>query len=243
MNMQQVGHESLEAFVRTTQEVITGEPFDSILAASDSGQLAAHITNIVYTTLDLAPPPTFVAPIFRHVDKARTVIFDNSQQADSFLEWRGYDFKKSLFTDDEIWRGNTLKGMLDLVMALNAQIADLTVIAEDGGFVHDDDIRGIPLRYIPPKPRMQEIYNAFSYAVPDKYYWPLKQALADEPDINHKQVMCTLLGLPVKDRLQGMPFFSTRLLGKAATSLVDFTSHQRAFCGWLSQTVQGYMNE
>ena len=243
MNMQRVGHESLEAFVRTTQEVITEEHFDSILAASDSGQLAAHITNIVYTALDLAPPPAFVAPIFRHVDKARTVIFDNSQQADSFPEWRGYDFKKSLFTDDEIWRGNTLNGMLDLVMALNVQIADLTVIAEDGGFVHDDNIRGIPLRYISPKPRVQEIYNAFSYTVPDEYYRPLKQALADEPDINHKQVMCTLLGLPVKDRLHDMPYFSLRLLGKVATNLPDFASYQQAFNGWLDQTVQQYMHD
>lgn len=243
MNMQIAGHESLEAFVRTTQEVITDDPFDSILAASDSGQLAAHITNSVYTALDLTPPPTFVAPIFRHVDKARTVIFDNSQQAVSFPEWRGYNFKKSLFTDDEIWRGNTLNGMLDLVMALNVQIADLTVVAEDGGFVHEDNIRGIPLRYVSPKRRVQEIYNAFSYTIPDEYYWPVKQALADEPDINHKQVMCTLLGLPVKDRLHGMPYFSPRLLGKVATNLPHFASYQQAFNGWLDLTVQQYMHD
>ena len=243
MNMQKIGHESLEAFVQTTQSVIAEDQFDHILAASDSGQLAAHITGTIYDSLDMTPPPSFIAPIFRHVDKERTVIFDNSQQAANFPEWRGRDLKRTLFTDDEIWQGNTLNGMLDLVMALNIQIDDMTIIAEDGGFIHENKIREIPLRYVPPKQRVPEIYNAFSYVIPDEYYQPVREALSDEPVINHKQVMCTLLGLPIKDRLHGMPFFSARLLGKAAAGLSDFVSYQGAFRGWMDQTVQDYMHD
>jgi len=241
--MHQVGHKSLEAFVKSTQGVITEASFDHVIAASDSGNLATHITHAVYNALELAPPPVFVAPIFRHVDKVRTIIFDNSLQAANFSEWEGRDLKKPLFTDDEIWRGNTLNGLLDLLMALRAKIDDITLVAEDGGFVHDDNIRGIPLHYVPPKQRVPEIYNAFSYVIPDEYYWPVKGALHDELDINHKQVMCTLLGLPVKDRLHGMPFFSSRLLAKAAIGLPDLVSYQDGFNAWLDHTVKDYMND
>lgn len=241
--MQRIGHESLEAFVKTTQNVITETLFDSVIAASDSGHLAAYITNIVYKSLGFPPPQTFIAPIFRHVDEARTIIFDNSQQAANFSEWKDYDLKKVLFTDDEILHGNTLNGLLDLLMELNIQISDLTIIAEDGGFSHGDYIRNIPLRYIPPKQRVKKVYNAFSYVVPNEYYWPVREALSDEPSINYKQVMCTLLGLPVKDRLNSAAFFSPRLLRKVAISLPDFELRQQAFSVWLSQEVQYYMHD
>lgn len=242
MSLHTIGHESLEAFVKTTQEVVAAEHFDTMLAASDSGHLASHLTKIVYQALDIAPPPAFIAPIFRHVDAARTIIFNNSVLAADFPQWRSHSFERALFTDDEIWRGNTLHGLLDLIMGLNATIDDLTVIAEDGGFAHGTHIRGIPLRYVSPKQRVTEIYNAFSYAVPDEYYQPVKAALSDESDINHKQVMCTLLGLPVKDRVDGKPCFSPRLLGKMALRVPDFVSYQQSFDSWLHSTVQEYMN-
>lgn len=243
MNMNRIGHESLEAFVQTTQTVVTETPFDYILAASDSGQLANHITNRVYDALDLPHPPALVAPIFRHVDKARTILFDNSLQAANFPEWQSADFKTTLFTDDEIWRGATLNGLLDLVLALNIRIGDLTVIAEDGGFEHGGEIRGIPLRYVPPKQRVPDIYNAFSYTIPEQFELPIRDMLPDEPSLNHKQIMCTLLGLPIKDRLHGKPFFSTRLLGKVAVGLNDFKSYQEGYSTWLDRTVQKYMND
>jgi len=243
MNMNRIGHESLGAFTQTTQAVVTETPFDYILAASDSGQLASYITGVVYDTLSLPRPPVFVAPIFRHVDKARTILFDNSEQAANFPEWQSANFKTTLFTDDEIWRGNTLNGLLDLLLALNIRIDDLTVVAEDGGFEHNGEVRGIPLRYVSPKQRVPEIYNAFSYTIPKHFELPVREALKNEPTLNRKQIMCTLLGLPVKDRLHGRPFFSSRLLGKVAVDLGDFRSYQEGYSSWLDQTVQKYMND
>lgn len=241
MNYNQIGHESLAAFVSTTQKVIEENQFDYVMAASDSGQLAAHITTEIYDVLDLSPPPTFIAPIFRHVDKERTIPFDNTVQTLNFGEWRGRSFNQALFVDDEIWHGNTLRGILDLVMSLDVHIASLDVIAEDGGFNPTNIPYGIPLTFTPPKPRVAEIYNAFSYTVPEQFFRPVYAALGNSA-LNHKQVMCTLLDLPVKSRPDGIPCFSGDLLEVAREGLPDFEDYQMNYRNWLRRTIECYMS-
>lgn len=240
MNYNEIGHESLEAFVRTTQKAIETTPFDHLLAASDSGQLATHITTEIYDVLEMPAPPTFIAPIFRHVDKERTVLFDNTTQTTNFGKWRNRAFNRTLFVDDEIWHGNTLRGILDLVMSLNVHIESLDIIAEDGGFSTESIPHIIPITFTPPKPRIQEIYNAFSYTIPDEFHLPVFDALGDA-DLNHKQIMCTLLGLPVKSRPGGKPCFSTHLIDSAGEKLSDFDAHQASYREWLRETIEGYM--
>jgi hypothetical protein len=241
MNYNEIGHESLEAFVTTTQKVVEDTQFDHLMAASDSGQLATHITTEIYDALGIVAPPAFIAPIFRHVDKARTIPFDNTIQAPNFSSWRNHVFNKTLFVDDEIWRGNTLCGILDLVMSLNIHIESLEVIAEDGGFNTSSIPYDIPLIFTPPKPRVTEIYNAFSYTVPEQYYKPVFEALGDA-SLNHKQIMCTLLDLPIKSRPNGMPRFSHHLLETARTVLPDLEDYKAGYRGWLRQTIEDYMD-
>lgn len=240
MNYNQIGHESLKAFVSTTQEVVEETQFDHLMAASDSGQLAAHITTEIYDALNIATPPVFLAPIFRHVDKERTVPFDNTVQASNFGEWRDRSFDRTLFVDDEIWHGNTLRGMLDLVMSLNVHIRSLDIIAEDGGFNPTSLPHDIPITFIPPKPRVTEVYNAFSYTVPEQYFMPIYEALND-PNLNHKQIMCTLLNLPIKSRPSGMPCFSEQLVELSQEKLPDFGDYQTNYRSWLRSTIEKYM--
>jgi len=241
MNYNEIGHESLEAFVQTTQKVIETTPFDHLLAASDSGQLATHITTEIYNALEMASPPAFIAPIFRHIDKERTTLFDNTIQAANFSEWRNGEFGSTLFVDDEIWHGNTLRGILGLIMSLNVRIESLDIIAEDGGFSAESIPHDIPISFTPPKPRVEEIYNAFSYTIPDEYYRPAFDALGDA-NLNHKQIMCTLLDLPVKSRPGGMPCFSAHLIDSVHEKLPDFDTYQVSYRGWLRETIEGYMN-
>lgn len=241
MNYNQIGHESLEAFVSTTQKVVEENQFDYLMAASDSGQLAAHITYEVYDVLNLPPPPMFIAPIFRHVDKKRTIPFDNTVQASKFGEWNDRAFNRTLFVDDEIWHGNTLRGILDLVMSLNVRIESLDIVAEDGGFNHQDIPYEMPITFTPSKQRVREIYNAFSYTIPEQFFAPVYEALGDTA-LNHKQIMCTLLDLPVKSRPDGMPCFSRDLLGVAEEGLTDFKDYQMGYRNWLRRTIKGYMN-
>lgn len=240
MNYNEIGHESLEAFVVTTQKAVEGTPFDHLMAASDSGQLAAHITSEIYDTLDKTPPPTFIAPIFRHVDKERTITFDNTTQAPNFSDWSNRAFDRTLFVDDEIWHGDTLRGILDLVMSLNVHIETLDVIAENGGFSAESIPHDIPITFIPPKQRIQEIYNAFSYTTPEEFHKPVYEALGDT-SLNHKQVMCALLNLPVKSRPNGIPCFSGHLLEVAREKLPGFEDYQMSYRGWLRKTIEDYM--
>lgn len=240
MDYNAIGHDSLQSFVRTTQNVVTKNPFDHLIAASDSGQLATHITKEIFDTLGQPAPPSFIAPIYRHVDIERTIIFDNAVSAPQFEAWQGRDMASALFVDDEIREGNTLNGVLRLLRALETHIADLTIIAEDGGFAPTDSIQGIPLCFVSSKPRVPEIYNAFSYTTPPEFHKPVYGALG-EPGLNHKQISCTLLGLPIKDRPSGQPAFSTRLIEKAQTGLADFEMLQNGYRAWLRNTIQHYM--
>lgn len=241
MNYNQIGHESLAAFTQTTQKAITAETFDFVVAASDSGNLAAHITGEVYEALEMPMPPTFIAPIFRHVDKERTILFDNVVSAPQFVDRKGTHLGNVLFVDDEIRQGVTLRGMIDLLVSLEIAVDVCTVIAEDGGFDCGGNIEGVPVHFMPPKRRLTKIYNAFSYTIPQHFYGPVFHALADET-LNHKQIMCTLLDLPVKDRTSGIPRFSDHLLQAARAKVAGFTALQLGYTHWLRTTVRGYMN-
>ncbi len=243
MNLNRIGHESLAAYVRTNQAVIEGEPFDTLVAASDSGHLAAHITTEVYDALGQKPPQQFIAPIYRHVDKERTVLFDNSILAPDFEQWRNRALGNILLVDDEIWRGATLNGLFDLLHALNATPRSCTIIAEDGGFKCPKDIRGVPTSFHPTKRRVPDIYNAFSYTIPPEFREPTAAALRDEPALNDKQLMCTLLGLPIKEWNNGRPKFTHRLINLAMDSLSSFDVTQKQYKDWLKGVVLAYLDQ
>lgn len=241
MDYDKIGHESLWAFVRTVEQIITdGIPFGYVVAASDSGQLAVRVTEEIFRLHNVPVPPKLIAPIYRHVDKRRTILFDNTILADQFAKWRGATLGHVLFVDDEIWAGNTLNGLLDLFTVLNCKVKSLTIVAEDGGFKCDANIRGVPTLFMSTKLRIPDIYNAFSYTIPIEFADPIKHALADVSGLNNKQVMCVLLNLPVKDRGDGEPYFSYRLVKKAGQKVPDLALLQKRYESWLKRTIQEY---
>jgi hypothetical protein len=239
MSYAEIGHESLKWFVRTVEDTINNIGFDTILAASDSGNLATYITSVIYNSTGREMPPIFVFPVFRHVDKERTILFDNTVSARGYADLTNSDLGDVLFVDDEIWRGATLRGSLDIIGALHASMGTMTVVAEDGGFNPRavEDAYNIKIRYISPRHRVNELYNAFSYIVPDKYVEALKSTLPGGKDINHKQVMCTLLGLPIKEQQDGIPCFSHHLLNEAALKIEDFKALQDGFAEWFNSQI------
>lgn len=244
MDYNEIGHQSLAAFVRKVQQVVSdNDSFDYMVAASDSGQLAAYITEEVYLALYKDAPPKFVAPIVRHVDKERTILFDNRILASGFSSWRNKSLEKILFVDDEIWRGKTLKGMLDLLLSLNCKMESWTIVAEEYGDFQCAEIMGdLPATFVPTKQRTPDVYNAFSYTVPLQLQRPIKEVLRDEAGLNDKQVMCTLLGLPIKEWNQGRPRFTVRLIDKAKRDLPAFKEIQEQYREWLAETIQKYLS-
>ena len=242
MKYDKIGHESLSAFVKTVQKVILeNNDFDHIISASDSGNLAVYIVNEIYKILNKKIPNQFIFPIFRHIDKERTIIFDNTIQKNAYLNLKNSNFGDILFVDDEIWHANTLNGVLDLLVSLSIKIKSLTIIAEDGGFKYQSSMRGIPTKYIRTKYRVPEIYNAFSYIIPSDFQNLLKEILKNEPMLNQKQIMCTLLNLPVKARVNNVPYFSTHLIDLANTNIPKFREIQIKYEKWFKNIIKSYI--
>lgn len=242
MDYNKIGHESLFAFVRTVQKVVTDRgPFDYIVAASDSGNLATLITEKIYSALKIVRPREFCAPIFRHIDKERTTLFDNTILKNKYDRWGNKDFGDVLFVDDEIWRANALNGMLDLLFSLDVKINSLTIVAEDGGFIWLPTMRGISTTYVATKKRIPGIYNAFSYTIPDKFLQPVKKILEGEPMLNNKQIMCTLLNKPIKERDNGIPYFSERFIQLSTNKIPNFKSIQKEYEEWLRNIISRYL--
>lgn len=236
----QIGRDSLKAYVQTIQKLIEhDEQFDIIAAAGDSGQLAARITEEVYTLLGKPVPPKLVAPIYRHADEAETILFDNKVLASQFASWKNKPLTNALFVDDEIGSGNAARGILDLLLELSPSVQSLTIVAEDGSFDCPPEIRGVQTRFIPTRTRVPGVYNAISYTVPWKFQEPLKTALADEPDLNDKQVMCTLLNLPTKEFNDGQPEFNNRLIKQAQDAIPNFTELQKEYQEYFAATIKG----
>lgn len=242
INFPQVGQESLQAYIRTIKNLIeNSEPFDAIVAAGDSGQLTARITEEVYKAIGKAIPPTLVAPIYRHADEAETILFDNKILAPQFASWKNKPLNNMLFVDDEIGSGNAVQGMLDLLLELTPGIQCLTVVAEDGGFACPPEIRGVKTTFVPTRKRTPNIFNAVSYNVPWEFQEPLQKALSDEPDLNNKQIMCTLLGLPTKEFHDGQPEFNGRLIERAEVRLSDFKEMRQQYTNYFESTIRKYL--
>ena len=229
-----IGHESLSAFVKVSAKVIQENQFDHIFAASDSGQLAAHILGLVYDELHIDRPPVVALPIFRHVDKERTVEFDNSVSSTQNQNLRSLRMGRCLFIDDEIWRGVTLRGFMDVLDSVGSLPESSTIVAEDGGFECPETMHGVPMRFISIKWRVPTVYNSFSHTIPDRF----TRSLSAVEFANDKQRMCALLGLPVKQWNDGVPAFSYVLLERSIKNVPNFSELQQGYEKWLLAMVK-----
>lgn len=230
IDFSQIGQESLQAYIHTIKNLVeSSEPFDAIIAAGDSGQLVTRITKEVYEVLDKPVPPTLIAPIYRHADEAETILFDNTTLAPQFPSWNNKLLTNVLFVDDEIGSGNALRGMLDLLLELSPKVQHLTIVAEDGGFDCPPETQGVKTTFMPTQKRIPNIYNAISKNIPSEFKVTLDKVLADEPYLNNKQIMCTLLNLPTKEFKVGRPEFNERLIERAKARLPEFKVMQSQY--------------
>ena len=230
IDFSQIGQESLQAYIHTVKNLIeNSEPFDAIVAAGDSGQLTARITEEVYKAVRKTTPSRLVTPIYRHADEAETILFDNKVLAPRFESWKSKPLVNVLFVDDEVGSGNVVRGMLDLLLELAPDIQHLTIVAEDGGFDCPPEIRGVKTTFMPTQKRIPNIYNAISQNIPSELKVPLDKVLSDEPYLNNKQTMCTLLNLPTKEFKAGRPEFNERLIERAKARLPEFKVMQSQY--------------
>ncbi|KKS38115.1 MAG: hypothetical protein A3G49_00150 [Candidatus Sungbacteria bacterium RIFCSPLOWO2_12_FULL_41_11] len=191
MDLGKLGEDSLSQFIKTFKRLLVNDKrkFDIIIGAGDSGQIMIYLTRLVYELLKVDCPQTVVAPIYRHADEKEAILFDNSTLAGDFQNISLLNIKDILFVDDEIGSGNAAKGVLDLLLALFKKPIEekiYTIIAEDGGFdPRGIQVSNIKIEFIPTKKRVEEVYNAISYIVPEEYEQPIRNVLQENiKDLN-----------------------------------------------------------
>src|SRR5476651_1905582 len=199
MDSKQTGENSLKTFLQTLHKVsiLNNKKFDLILGAGDSGQVMIAITKIFYDYFHLPFPKNIVFPVYRYKKYSKRKLFDNSSIKDDYLKKEiPAEIDSILFVDDEIENGVAAKATLDLFLSLKrlSSYFVFTIIAEDGGVdVGKLQEENYSVVYYSPKKRIEELYNAISYIIPEKYVSLIKKSLAFENiSCNNMQLLCIL---------------------------------------------------
>jgi len=232
-----LAHNSLNKFVATVYKAINDNEYDLILAGGDSGNIMAWITEVIYQELRLAVPKKITLPTYRHSDEAETIIFDNrilkSQINKSVIDKK---LTNVLFVDDEVGEGNTIRGFLSALAEVTTDRPVVTFIAENEDF-EPQSVPGWKIDFRIPQPKVDKVWNAISYILPYvDFVIPTKNVL--EPvmsELNDKQVMTTLLNLPLKEWDNGHPRFTWKYINLCNKKISNFKDLQAG--------VQKYMRE
>ncbi|MGH7743769.1 MAG: hypothetical protein ACREQ5_02985 [Candidatus Dormibacteria bacterium] len=145
-----------------------------------------------------------------------------------------------VFLDDEIGYGMTARTVLQLVHSADLPLARgvrFIIVAEDGGFPGIRDA-ALEVTLRSPRPRVADMYNAIAYNVPRRYAAPVERVLNGEvKHLNKKQVMCILLGLPIKSFEKGVPVYSYTYNKLAMAKVANFQELQNRYQEFLQQKV------
>lgn len=243
MELNKIGEESLEKFVKVLCKLLTRDKrkFDLITSAGDSGQIMIFITKKVYELLDITIPPSIIFPIYRYKDYPKKILFDNSSVLNDYSNIGiPNNIKNILFVDDEIDQGNSAWATINLIRALKKiDNFTYTIIAEDGKFNKGNfDNQNFNIEYISPKKRADGVYNAISYTIPKEFEDPIQKALTKEKILwKDKQIMCILLNLPIKELNNGKPEFNFRLFEIIKILVPNFNELQNNYQKYLTDKI------
>jgi hypothetical protein len=227
-----LAHNSLNSFVATVQKAIKSSDYDLILAGGDSGSIMAWITEVIYTELGKVAPQKIVLPSYRHSDDAETILFDN-RIFKSDITLSITNPKRILFVDDEIGEGNTIRGVLSVLAEVITSRPKVTLIAENEDF-DPSLVEGWEVEHLIPQMRAEGVFNAISYITPARFEDPVKLLLAPLiHNLNDKNVMATLLNLPIKQWNDGQPEFSWRYRDLCLEKLAGFAETQTEYQAYL----------
>ena len=234
MNNDEIGKESLSAFIITLRNLIKqGSNFDLIIGAGDSGQAMVWIANEIFETSGKNMPKIIVLPIYRHADDAETIVFDNNYFSEDLKrEVDPENVKNILLVDDEVGNGTVVSAIANLIQfaSLDSNERGLTVISEDQGYNPPEKIGNVKINFISTKKATEGIYNAISLIVPENLRKEIKSAtegLVEYP--NEKLALNALLGLPIKSFNNGNPVFSDEYIGELKNRIPNFEQKQNEF--------------
>lgn len=236
---------NLIGFVDVIKELIEDRKikFDLVTGSGDSGAAMVKIAEMIYQELKISFPEKLLVPYFRFTKKdvpsgERVSIVDYS---DSFEEkFRSFkEVKNILFVDDEIGRGRTIRGVVKWMRENNPKVfskdSRLWIVAEDHGF----NVNDLKLDFVvefKPFSKKEGINNAISYIVPYEIKSVIRENFSGK--YSSKELMNSLLGLPVKSRDRKVMVWSYDLRDELAGKIEGFDGLQNEFEKFLRDLIR-----
>jgi len=248
INYGKIGKQKFSNFSHTIKRLSLDErlKFDLLIAAGNSGQSMAKFTTMIFNELGKPSPPILEVPFFRYLPGQRENpdgLFNNEiflAGIKTQLKQIGGDIRKVLFVDDEIGKGLTAWGVLDLLNeglsnAGKPQIKDYYIVAEDQGFKIPGRYKNV--KFIPYDSETEGHNNAIFYFTPSKFDKPLKK-IFDEKELSFHSRTNLLLSLPVKEFNGGKPRYTTKFLKTAKRKIPDFQKLQEDYHDFIREAIK-----
>lgn len=213
--------------------------FDLVLAPYNSGAVIVQIASTVCARHNVPFfEPTLFVPIFtpyRYAadgkwDRPETMPYDNSLIVPGLKAKCGTlpPPKNVLFIDDEIGNGTAFSAVMAMVRTALGVEDDIscTIVAEENGFRTDYSLPGVRAKLVPfarrPSP---DVNGILFHLVPEA----IVAAFEKVGVFDRKQILCTLMGLPVKVLEGCAPTITYDLYHKARSGVPHFERLQSRF--------------
>ena len=235
---------NLKGFIKTTKKLFIDSDinFDLVIASGDSGQEMAYLLKTILGKIGKDTPPILLLPLYRFTRKGIPfgLRYDNSIFLDEVKNTPA-NLKTILFVDDEIGVGITLRTFVELLKkAGKIDRPKLYVVGEDKGVFEKDKLKDVELFYEPFEKAEKNIMNAISYLVPLETRKIINESFGE---LSTKEIMNSLLNLPIKYKEKGKPFWTMGLSDELYSKVSEFNRLHLNFQEYLNGLISEYINE
>ncbi len=207
--------------------------FDLIVASGNSGLIMAKFTELLYEYLGKPAPDILRIPFYRFFP-GKEENFDNYILLTSIIEELKPcgNINSVLFVDDEIEKGTTAFGSLELMNAAldklgRPRIQNFYIVAEDHGFMLPTKYSEV--KFFPHDTKTGDYVKAIFFTTPPELEKPLLDVLGEDEVFRFHNRRSVLFNLPVKDFNKGKPIFTNKYLTLAKESISNLATLQEAY--------------
>ena len=247
IDYKKIGKEKFCKFCNTLKELLVEEKikFDLIIAVGNTGRAVGKFTELVFEYLKITPPPKLEIPYYRFLpgyEENESKLFDNSYFIPTIVETLKLikPAESVLFVDDEIGRGLTATGCLNLVNEAlkklgRAEVKKFYIVAEDCGFHPNPKYTQMIFR---PFDKYSGQNNAIFFISPIALQAPIIKFLGEDEEFAFHKRTSLLLGLPIKDFNYGKPIYDTKFNELLNEKIPGFKKLQNEYIDFIKLSIK-----
>lgn len=220
---------NLEGFVKIITNLVRSNKisFDLLVGSGDTGIAMVKLTEMTLSEINVPIPTKLVIPYYRFVEKhvgegepfqSNSVLLPEIREQLKDVK----NIQSILFVDDEIGKGRTVKGIVELLVQAKEELfqkrINLYIVAEDRSYAGQDLGNLVNVQYCPFGEGGLE-GNAISHIIPPDIKEHIKKSYRN---LYLKEELNALLNLPIKAKDNEKPKWSYDLLNGLKNKLENF---------------------